>query len=679
MKEAQIQLQNALTTTFLANLAFLSEYDNKLYHRLDELSRMIENGLYKEKYALEFIMEKGDFDIYDFVNEKYLYSKNPKKMNDNLIKKIQFDDKNSILDISEYFIFRNQSKIEKDKRFEIENLLEFVQYTQNSMWEYAYAINDFLDNRKKKLKKIKKFIFLGTLLGRHIPKIAEKVDAEMYLVLERNLEIFRLSLFTVDYTILAKKGAIFSIMDSPRDEEKKISDFLSINNLGNYIIKFSTTSINIDEYIDTILTVLNTLGPMGYDYNRKLYAHINRTTKVLENNYKTLLFNKIKEKANIFRNTSILYLAAGPSLDENLEWIKENQNKFFIVTIGAAFKKLLMNNIRIDMVATLDEQYLIKQFNDEIISKMDNETIVLASTITNQKILDKFDKDKLFLYEVFNNFHKDNIAFDGFSIGEVTLAILLQFNPKDIYLIGLDLALNQKTGDSHSKDSNSGLSKLNLKEEQTRNTFSDRKSLIKVKGNLKKIVSTTPLFFSSIKSAESKIMRKSKNTKIYNLSTHGAYFFNTIPKKIKNLEMDNFNELSFDNNKFFLFLKKNSTENLSVSSKKGFKKESLFLKDDMAKKLLEISENNFKTFDDFFIEIYDIPVMLHKNKSFLLHQVLVNYFQIVMPYLFYHFNDKNIKSEKKQIKKIKEIFIKQMENLFEDYSFCLERLIKKGD
>jgi hypothetical protein len=65
MTEAQIQLQDALTTTFLANLAFLSEYDNELYHRIDELSRMIENETYKEKYALDFIIEDGDFDIYD--------------------------------------------------------------------------------------------------------------------------------------------------------------------------------------------------------------------------------------------------------------------------------------------------------------------------------------------------------------------------------------------------------------------------------------------------------------------------------------------------------------------------------------------------------------------------------------------------------------------------------------
>ena len=75
MTEAQIQLQNALTTTFLANLVFLSEYDKDLYHRVDELSRMIENGTYEEKYHLEFIMEDGDFDIYAEITSVFLFIK----------------------------------------------------------------------------------------------------------------------------------------------------------------------------------------------------------------------------------------------------------------------------------------------------------------------------------------------------------------------------------------------------------------------------------------------------------------------------------------------------------------------------------------------------------------------------------------------------------------------------
>ena len=187
MTEAQIQLQNALTTTFLANLVFLSEYDNELYHRVDELSCMIENRTYKEKYALEFIIDSGDFDIYDLVNEKYLYNKNPKKINNELVKKVQFDEKNSIFDISSIFTIKEQYQNDRNKRFEYNLRSETSSLTQNDVYEYTSALNDFLEERKKRLKKIKKFIFLGTLLGRHIPTIAQKIDADIYLVCERNL------------------------------------------------------------------------------------------------------------------------------------------------------------------------------------------------------------------------------------------------------------------------------------------------------------------------------------------------------------------------------------------------------------------------------------------------------------------------------------------------------------
>lgn len=677
MTQAQIQLQKALTTTFLANLAFLSEYDNALYHRIDELSRMIENGTYKEKYALDFIIESGDFDVYDIVNDKYLYDKKPKKINDNMVKEIEFNEKNSILNIQEHFIFKEQFPVDRSARFNFENISQYNALTLNDTFEYSNALEDFLDSKNKKIKKIKKFIFIGTLLGRHIPRIAEKIDAKAYLVLERNLEVFRLSLFTVDYTILAKKGAIFSIMDSPRDEEKKIYDFLHFSQFDNYLLKISTTNINVDTYIDTILSIVNILDPIGYDYNRYLYTYINRTTRNLDSEYRTLLFNKINEKCDIFKNIPILYLAAGPSLDENIEWIKENQNKFFIVTIGAACKKILLNDIRVDMITTLDEQYTIlndKQFDDETVSKIGDNTIILASEITNENILKKFNQDNLFLYEVFIPFHKNNLIFDGYSIGEVTLAMLIKMNPKEIYLIGLDLALNQKTGDSHFSQSNSGVSKLNLKEKQNREYFEQRKSLIKVKGNFKKEVFTTPLFYTSIKSTESKIFFKNKDTNIFNLSTHGAYFFATKPKKIKNIKINEIADSNYSNEVLKNFLIKNSSKKLSIQSKKRLNKDMIFI-EELNKILEEIEIKDFRTYDNFLKKIYSITEKMMDKKIFIFYQVINNYLEIVIPYLSYHFNDKEIKNQAKEIRKIKNIFINDIKKMTKDYKTCLERIL----
>ena len=675
MTQTQLELQNALTTTFLANLAFLSEYDNELYHKVDELSCMIANSSYKEKYELEFITEDGDFDIYDVINDKYLYNRKPKRINNDLIRKSELDTNNSIFNISEYFFSKENAEIDRNNRFNFNNLKELTALTLNDMSEYSRLLKDSLED-KKKLKHINKFIFLGTLLGRHIPKIEKKIDADLYLVLERNLEIFRLSLFTTDYSILAKKGVVFSIMDNDQIEKSKIDFFLDKGFFYNYLIKFSSTTINIDKYIDNFLSILNTKKPTFYDYNRLLYVHINRTTRYIKDGYKTLLLDKIKDKCNIFENIPILYIAAGPSLDENIEWIKENQNKFFIVAIGAIYKKLLDYNICINIIITFDEQEFLNdiQFDDESVSKIGKDTIILASTITNNKILKKLSHKNLFLYEVFSSIYKNNLSVSGFSIGELVLDILIKLNSKNVYLIGLDFSLNQKTGDSHSSDSSSGITKLDLMMEQDREYFNSRESLIKVKGNLLGNVFTTPLFFNSIQSAEVILSHKSDNMNFFNLSENGAFIKNTIPLKINELNIKEFTNIPYYciNDDFLIFLNANSLNELSNESILSINNEILFLKNEISNLLNKIKNTKLFTFDELIKNIYQVYELTYDYKN--INKIIENYFKMITAYLFYHFNDLKLKNENKKVNKAKEIFIYQIENLIIDYITCLKRV-----
>ncbi|PRM92025.1 hypothetical protein CJ672_06470 [Arcobacter cryaerophilus gv. occultus] len=677
MTEAQIQLQNALTTTFLANLAFLSEYDNELYHRIDELSRMIEQGTYKEKYALEFNMQDGDFDIYDIINDKYLYNKKPKKFNSDLVRKVEFDNKFSILNLPTYFIFKQKIEgVYEEDKFNLSTRLELANLTLKDTLEYSNYLKAYQEKKNKKIKKIDKFIFLGTLLGRHIPKIAEKLDAQMYLVVERNLEIFRLSLFTIDYTILAKKGVVFSIMDSNLDEVKKIDKFFSTLIFDNYLIKFSTTSINIDSYIDTILTSISSLNPETYDYNRQLYIHINRATKYIKN-YNFPMFPKIKKECNILKDTPVLYLAPGPSLEENIEWIKLNQNKFYIVTVGAALKKLLDNNIRIDMVISVDESDIIEkiQFNDEILSKLHSDTITLMSNLTYENILKKLKKENLFLYEIFIPFYSENSAFNGFSVGEIGLNIITKLNPKAIYLLGLDLALNQKTGASHSEGSNSKVLKINLEDEQIRDTFSDQISLIKIKGNVKKEVVTNTIFYSSVKYINSILENKPKKLKIYNLSSHGAYFINSIAKKAYDTKLEDIEALNIIKNNLYIYLKDSSKSSLDKNSIKFLKKEYIFVEKEIKQFLENFKTTDFNSFDQLQEKIYEVLRKILENNHILLYKLFIEYCSMIFPYLLYYFNDSKIKDEDKKIKKVRDIFIIQLERICDDFKICLERVI----
>lgn len=167
MTESQIQLQNALVTTFLANLAFLSEYDSKLYNRVDGLSRHIEKGEYQEQYRLEFNQDDGDFDIFDIKNDKYLYNKKPAQYNKKVLTEINFDTKGSFSILEPYYFLDNNviPKSDDDTIF-IDSGRELI----NNINEYKEILKDNLSAyNEQKLKKIEKVVFIGTLLGRHIP------------------------------------------------------------------------------------------------------------------------------------------------------------------------------------------------------------------------------------------------------------------------------------------------------------------------------------------------------------------------------------------------------------------------------------------------------------------------------------------------------------------------------
>lgn len=683
-EQAQLQLQNALTTTFLANLAFLSEYDNELYHRVDELSQMIEKEEYKEKYALDFIEEQGEFDIYDMVNDKYLYDRKPKKHINKLINEIQFDTKNVIFTLENIYKYKSVKQVPRDLRHKFQTREELSYLVQSDVFDYTDYLKDNLTLDKKRFKKIDKFIFFGTLLGRHIPKISQKVDAKIYLVCERNLEIFRLSLFTVDYTILAKNsGVVFSIMSELKEQRNKINLFLTHNLYDNFLIKFSNTTFNTKEYIELFLQEVLSLQPTTYNYNRILYIFINRVTQYI-NKYKVLQLNESKKNFDFFEDKKVLFIAAGPSLDEHIQWIKKNQNKFFIVSIGAVFEKLLDYGIKVDMVSTLDEKYEVvatNQFTQKAVDKL-KDTIILASVITHSTILERFDRNNLFLYELFTPFHHKNIALSGFSVGEITVELLLYLNVKELYLVGLDLALNQDTGQTHSQGSTSSTDTYNVGDffeksfEESKKDFSFRESFVEVKGNMKEKVYTTGVFSVSIQYLNRTLEKKSKDINIYNLSKNGAYFENTIFCEKEQINIQKFDNQIYNIDDFTLKLDSCSFKNLSKKSYEKVKNELDFINEILEKELKEFEKIEDKSFEEFFNRAKDLKGLFqqNENRTNLMDFILENYYQIIIQYLSYYFNDKKLKQEDKKLKVLNKIFVKQLRVFLDDYLEFFYRL-----
>lgn len=683
IENAQEQLQNALITTFLANLSFLNEYDNRLYQRVDALSQAINSGVFKENYSLEFLEKDGDFDIYDHKNKSYLYEKKPRKYNRTAFNKIDFTSKGSF-SILDPQIF--QGKHFNSIFDEVEYFCDFDYSNKlliNDIFEYFNVFNNTIGDYKfKKYKYIDKFMFIGTLLGRHIPLILEKTNAKDFFVCEQNLELFRLSLFVVDYSNLAREGktVVFSIMEDSHILDEQLERFLTHKPYENYNIKYFTTDYNIEEYFNHILTSILAHKSTSFNYHMML-ENIWKNIATRINKYPVLQFKS--EYDDSFTQTPVLFLAAGPSLHENIQWVKENKDKFILVAIGATYKTLAKHGITPDIVTTLDPQFTVlnkKHFDDANIQYIHN-SFIFASMNTDGRILKKFNPDNLFLFEINKPLHSSNICYKGFSVGEVSASILLGLKFKNIYYLGLDFAINQKTGDTHTHGYSSKSyddDYKTRKQQEHSNTFTFDEELIEIEGNLVQKVYTNRLFAMSANALSSNItMLKLSNQRIYNLSPHGAFIQGTIPTSIQTLDTVHFTSLDKTTlkEKLGLFLHNISKTQLSQQDQEDLLKERAYL-EELKRKLSEFKNNPSTTFEEFnarieaLLQLFFFPSVYC---SFVL-VVFIHFFNVMLQYIYYCLNTQNLPKEKDKLQKAENVFLSQLDKLLDKYTSYLKQI-----
>ncbi len=680
MTQAEQDLQNALVSQYHLNLEFLKENDLNLYNKINAFSDMLSQGQFQENFALDFISEKGEFDILNIKENTYLYGKNAKLLNEHFLNKVDLSKTLTFNNLAQNIYMKREKNIEiKNSKFDLlENLL------LNHMSEYSEVLGDTY-SKTKEYKEVDKFIFFGNLLGTHLKDFQEKTNFKCCFIYEENLEIFRLSLFVVDYKSFNNKAKIiFSIMDEESILDEKINIFY--NNMyihSNYNIKFYKM-INVnDNLIHKFLNESYLSNGVTFDYLKLLHDTFYSISKHIDN-YKILTTKKKFSNFSFFKDKPVIIIGAGPSLLHNIKWLKDNQKKFIIVSIGASYKKLFDNGITPDIVTTVDPKFEILNRthfnkNDVILLK---DTVVLASINTPTKILNRFNQEKLFLFEVLDNYKYNSNVYNGISIGEITLSLFLDMNIDNIYLLGMDLALDKKTGESHFKGYVNKREQFDKESSQLNEVISSGNTSIKefihVKGNSEEKVITNRMFALSINQYVQiiKIFKKDFQ-KIYNLCIDGAYIEGTILRKTdeifeyKDIEdkrflMDTLKSIS----EFGLLKKEKKDLDVKISSIEKYKKllKKVFLKKN--------SSNNIEEFNTKFLELYTEMI---KNNDKLFLRIIANYFNFVMPYIKYSFNDKkmDLKIVSIKLRKVETIFYKQVLNLIEIYETYLIQIKKR--
>lgn len=579
------EIQQTLQEIFLSNLEYFKINHNNIYKKILDFDKLnIEN------FSIEFI--DNHFELINIKNHEKLYNQDP-----------FFDAKTRVnnFDISNAFALIKLEPYEKRNHYVNEiNAYEFI--------------NDYIKEFENQSKiDIKKFVFIGTLLGVHINDFHNLLKSDVYLIIEENIEIFKLSMFMTDYKTISKDSKLFFAINEPENNFNKIvENFLSYKKEFNNLIHFELAHETNHHLINNLSLLFTQSSEMRYPFSEYLLS-LKRGYKYFQKSENKII--NLSKNYDFLGNKKIIFLGAGVSLAKNIEWLYLNRNNFIIVASSAVLKHLQILDIYPDIIILIDGQKdcMMNQF--DVKKSFYENSIILASIKIDEELFDNLKNKNCFFMqnslELFDNYG----YLSGVTVGDIGIDILNKLGAKELYLLGIDAAVDSKTGKTHIGTHQSSR-KVNLNNTDSKN-INFQKNIVYVKGNFQKEVPTFLEYWDMIENVN--IQVKHLKIKIFNLGD-GAYFENTIPLKPEDFDNREIKEIDKQEFKkqFFEHLKSIAKTSLNEKDKKDIQKEKKILL-----KLQNMKSPNF--YKDF----------LNIKRNFK-HSIIINildkYFDLINPY-----------------------------------------------
>lgn len=286
-------------------------------------------------------------------------------------------------------------------------------------------------------------IVFGLGLGYLFQQYALNSKGTVILV-EPSIEVLRTTLELVDFSKELSNENVFVV-----DNLETFSTFfskhykkgvdLSCGFLKSYKILYPQLLSQIPEQMKTLVGDSNIVT--NY-YSIKLPNVIQSFCRSIKYTIKETPFIELK---NIYQNKPAVIVSAGPTLDNNIEKLKENQNKVVIISVGAALKTLIKNGITPDFTVFLEQFYAKKIIEDIDFSKLN---IILEPSANEQ--YHKLPAKNVYSYpssnsptsKVWSQYSKADISpYDSSgTVSYIAMNCAKLLGCKQIILIGQDLA-----------------------------------------------------------------------------------------------------------------------------------------------------------------------------------------------------------------------------------------------
>jgi hypothetical protein len=634
-------INTLVTQNFNDNITYFESSHPELFSKLQAFDSALQNNHYKEKY--ELVYEQNNFEVIELGSKKTLYEHKADTYASVAAKSVNTDIDNNV------FITFHQRKITQEQLDELKQEAPFTNHLEGFA-PILYHIQE-ASKDKKTVAGLEKFIFFGTGLGTHIESIHTKIKSQIYFIIEDDLELFRLSLFTTNYKKLAQDAKlVFSVFDDKDQFADKIHTFLNLEYQYNHYIKYFHMLNHPEDKLSQMHKVLTAQPHLTFFYNDMLTDYT-RPLKYLTQKY-NFLTQKLSLNDKHLRDKPFLLLAAGPSLQKNKEWLIQNHQNYVIVAVAATLPFLDSVHIAPDILVQLDGKLKAMLHFEKVQNKnLFKESILIFSDKVPQVTLDLFDKNNLFFFENATRNKHNSLFLSAYCVGSVAFEILLRLGVKNIYLLGLDMAIDSKTGLTHSESHVAARKIENTEDSDEQSTLGYLSTLVNIDGNHQEKVTTTQHFLSSIEMINHLLSTiKQSQQKIFNLSD-GALFVNTTPAFSSELHIEkSIDKIKIHNHILKLCLQ-NSSSHLTTKEKSD-----LFAKNTHAQEMKKLIathlQQNTKTNEEYINNLVTLSSKLLTNEyitHYELSRIYGAYLKYIIPFIIHFLQNLSTDIQDKEI------------------------------
>jgi len=301
----------------------------------------------------------------------------------------------------------------------------------------------------------------GVGLGHHLDALIDATDPYIIIIVEPNLDNLHHSLQTYPWHILferqaEKGGCVYITLDShPEKVAMQIQTVIrhycppGLNGMPCFVYSDPENAKSItDELLKNVGMIMFGLGFLFDETLMLKNAYLNLSSGS-EN-----IFVRAKNPAI---KTPVFVVSAGPSLDQDLDFIRDNADKAIVISTGTALRSLLVNGITPDFHIESENIHLYSTIN-QLVQDYDLSSICLVAPVdADSHGVQFFDdivyffRDGLSPYPLFCRSDENTIPGSGPLVINASFSFAIEIGAKDIYLFGADFGVRGE-GLDHAKD-----------------------------------------------------------------------------------------------------------------------------------------------------------------------------------------------------------------------------------